>query len=83
MPISSRRQVSRQFWHSVTGFAFDAAAVDMGGEGSLYASAKRIFPQSVRDTYRRIKWVLLVLTLGIYYLLPFVRWDREPDAPSR
>jgi polyferredoxin len=23
------------------------------------------------------------VTLGIYYLLPFVRWDRGPDAPSQ
>ncbi|WP_188595430.1 4Fe-4S binding protein, partial [Pseudomonas aeruginosa] len=29
------------------------------------------------------KWVLLILTLGIYYLLPFVRWDRGPNAPDQ
>ena len=26
---------------------------------------------------------MLVVTLGIYYLLPFVRWDRGPNAPSQ
>ena len=31
----------------------------------LYAPSKRVFPQSVSGTYRRIKWVLLVVTLGI------------------
>ena len=34
-------------------------------------------------TFRRIKWAALIVTLGIYYLLPFVRWDRGPNAPHQ
>ena len=49
----------------------------------LYAARRHIYPQRVHGTYRRIKWIVLYLTLGIYYLLPFVRWDRGPDAPSQ
>ena len=30
-----------------------------------------------------MKWAVLFVTLGIYYLLPFVRWDRGPNAPSQ
>ena len=26
---------------------------------------------------------VLIVTLGIYYLLPFVRWDRGPNAPGQ
>ena len=52
-------------------------------EGPLYAAPKRIYPQSVHGTFRRIKWMVLLVTLGIYYLLPFVRWDRGPSAPSQ
>ena len=37
----------------------------------------------MRGTYRNIKWAVLVVTLGIYYLLPFVRWDRGPTAPDQ
>ena len=48
----------------------------------LYAPRRKIYPQSVHGTFRRIKWAVLVVTLGIYYLLPFVRWDRGPNAPS-
>ncbi|MTI00204.1 cytochrome c oxidase accessory protein CcoG [Roseibium sp. RKSG952] len=33
--------------------------------------------------FRRIKWGLLFLTLGIYYFLPFIRFDRGPNAPSQ
>jgi hypothetical protein len=47
----------------------------------LYAPRRNIYPQSVHGTFRKIKWAVLVVTLGIYYLLPFVRWDRGPNAP--
>jgi cytochrome c oxidase accessory protein FixG len=49
----------------------------------LYAARRHIYPQRVHGTYRRIKWIILYLTLGIYYLLPFVRWDRGPNAPGQ
>src|SRR4029079_19673066 len=49
----------------------------------LYAPRRNIYPQSVHGTFRKIKWAVLVITLGIYYLLPFVRWDRGPNAPSQ
>ncbi|TAK47713.1 MAG: cytochrome c oxidase accessory protein CcoG [Xanthobacteraceae bacterium] len=49
----------------------------------LYAPQRKVYQQSVSGTFRRIKWILLVITLGIYYFLPFVRWDRGPDAPSQ
>jgi len=42
-------------------------------EGPLYAARRKIYPQSVSGTYRRIKWIVLLITLGIYYLLPFAR----------
>ena len=37
----------------------------------------------MNGTFRRIKWAVLIVTLGIYYFLPFVRWDRGPNAPSQ
>ena len=52
-------------------------------EGPLYAARKKVYPQRVKGTYRRVKWAVLIVTLGIYYLLPFVRWDRGPNAPSQ
>jgi cytochrome c oxidase accessory protein FixG len=61
------------------------AAVGSGGDDDqpLYAPRRKVYPQSVRGTYRRIKWIVLLVTLGIYYGLPFVRWDRGPHAPSQ
>jgi len=52
-------------------------------DGPLYVAALKIYPQSVQGTYRRIKWILLCLTLGVYYFLPFVRWYRGPNEPSQ
>lgn len=60
-------------------------SADMGKakSGSLYAPRKAIYPKEVDGKFRRIKWGLLAFTLAVYYLLPFVRWDRGPDAPSQ
>lgn len=49
----------------------------------LFAPSKKVYPQSVSGPYRRAKWVILVLCLGIYYLLPFLRWDRGPNLPNQ
>jgi cytochrome c oxidase accessory protein FixG len=52
-------------------------------EGPLYVARRKIYPQRVQGTYRRIKWIVLLVTLGIYYGLPFVRWDRGLNAPNQ
>ncbi len=52
-------------------------------EPPLYAARRKVYPQHVSGVYRRVKWAVLCITLGIYYLLPFVRWDRGPNAPSQ
>ena len=54
-----------------------------GVDSPLYASRKKIFPQSISGTFRNIKWALLLVTLGIYYFLPFVRWTRGPNEPTQ
>ena len=52
-------------------------------DGPLYASAAKIYPQKVSGTFRRIKWTLLLVCLGVYYLLPFVRWNRGANEPHQ
>ena len=53
------------------------------GEEPFYQPHQKIYPQKVKGTFRRIKWIVLIVTLGIYYLTPFLRWDRGPGAPSQ
>ncbi len=49
----------------------------------FFEKKERIFPKRVWGKYRKIKWAVMVLTLGIYYLAPFLRWDRGPHAPDQ
>src|SRR5437764_12742827 len=60
-------------------------SVQAGNDGSesLYTAARKIYPQSVSGTFRRLKWILLIVTLGIYYFLPFLRWHRGPNEPTQ
>ena len=51
--------------------------------GPLYAARKKVYPQATHGTFRNIKWGLLIFCLGVYYLLPFVRWDRGPGLPNQ
>ncbi|MGE4217929.1 MAG: cytochrome c oxidase accessory protein CcoG [Alphaproteobacteria bacterium] len=63
--------------------AVDAVPVDRSGQRSLYASRPRIHPKLAQGTYRRLKWAVMAVTLGIYYLTPWLRWDRGPNAPDQ
>lgn len=60
---------------------------DSAGEGSareaLYESRRKIFPKRAEGRFRRFKWLVMLITLGIYYLTPWVRWDRGPYAPDQ
>ena len=61
----------------------DPATLVNEAEAPLYAPRKAVYPQSVSGTYRNIKWALMGFCLAVYYILPFVRWDRGPNAPSQ
>jgi polyferredoxin len=37
----------------------------------------------VQGEFRRFKWIVMLITLGIYYLTPWLRWDRGPYAPDQ
>ena len=63
---------------------FDAAAVNSAKlRQPLYAARKKIFPQRVTGTFRRFKWLVMAITLTIYYVTPWIRWDRGPHAPDQ
>ena len=54
-----------------------------GGDGPLYANRVKVYPKAVKGRYRRIKWAVLVACLTLYYLAPWLRWDRGPGAPDQ
>jgi len=47
----------------------------------LYASRVKIHPRSVRGRFRTLKNAVLALAYGVYFLLPWLPWDRTagPD----
>ncbi|WP_431285452.1 cytochrome c oxidase accessory protein CcoG [Humitalea sp. 24SJ18S-53] len=49
----------------------------------LYAAHRKIYPRAVKGRVRSIKWVVLIVLLGIYYILPWIRWDRGPGVPDQ
>ena len=64
-----------------------AAPHSGGNAGSagepLYEARKKIFPKRAEGRFRRFKWLVMLITLGIYYLTPWLRWDRGPYAPDQ
>ncbi|WP_179379339.1 cytochrome c oxidase accessory protein CcoG [Jannaschia marina] len=55
----------------------------MNDNPPLFAPTEPIFPRRVSGFYRTLKWWILFATLGIYYLTPWIRWDRGPNLPDQ
>ena len=52
-------------------------------EPPLYAAREPIFPKRVSGNFRTMKWVLMAVMLGIYYITPWIRWERGPALPDQ
>jgi cytochrome c oxidase accessory protein FixG len=50
---------------------------------SLYAAREQVFPKAVKGFYRRLKWWIMGITLAIYYVTPWIRWDRGAHLPDQ
>jgi len=55
----------------------------MSEQQPLYAPQEPIFPRRVSGFFRTFKWWIMAVTLGIYYLTPWIRWDRGPALPDQ
>ena len=49
----------------------------------LYAAREPVFPRKVAGKFRNLKWAIMAVTLGIYYVTPWLRWDRGPELPDQ
>ncbi|RED12231.1 cytochrome c oxidase accessory protein CcoG [Pontivivens insulae] len=65
----------------------DVAAVNTGaaaeGPVQLYAAREKIHPKRAEGDFRRFKWIVMFVTLGIYYVTPWLRWNRGEFAPDQ
>lgn len=50
---------------------------------TLFEKRPKTFPKRVNGKYRRLKWIAMIVTLGVYYGVPFIRWDRGPGVPDQ
>ncbi len=50
---------------------------------TLYAARKNIHPKDVSGKFRRFKWFWMALTIGVYFVAPWIRWDRGPYASDQ
>lgn len=49
----------------------------------LYAKREPVFNRRIDGPFRRFKWFVMAVTLTIYYVTPWLRWDRGPYAPNQ
>lgn len=49
----------------------------------LYAAREPVFPRRVKGNFRNLKWVIMAITLAIYYVTPWIRFDRGPSLPDQ
>jgi cytochrome c oxidase accessory protein FixG len=49
----------------------------------LYEKRRAVFPKAIDGAFRRLKWLVMAVTLAIYYVTPWLRWDRGPYAPDQ
>lgn len=58
-------------------------AVNRTERRSLYAKREKIYPRRVHGTFRRFKWLIMLVTLGVYYGAPWLRWERGAGLPDQ
>lgn len=49
----------------------------------LYKGRVEVYAKAIKGRFRTIKWSALAVLLGLYYLVPWIRWDRGPGAPDQ
>ena len=53
------------------------------GAAPAIGPGQPVVPQSVSGRFRRLKWAAVGLCLSLYYVLPFLRYDRGPGQPTQ
>ena len=49
----------------------------------LYAKREPVFNRRIDGKFRRIKWAIMAFCLIVYWVTPWLRWDRGPYAPNQ
>jgi cytochrome c oxidase accessory protein FixG len=62
---------------------FDVRPVNKKENRSFYAKRVKIHPKRAQGVFRRLKWIVMAVTLTIYYVTPWLRWSRGSGAPDQ
>src|SRR4029079_5470731 len=62
---------------------FNVEAVNAPQHLKLYAPRTKIHPRRASGDFRRLKWLVMALPRGIYYIAPWLRWGRGAYAPDQ
>ncbi|MCE9650099.1 MAG: cytochrome c oxidase accessory protein CcoG [Parvibaculum sp.] len=57
--------------------------IDWQSHSPLYESRVKVYPKLVHGIYRRAKWLIMLVTLSIYYGTPWIRWERGAGLPDQ
>jgi cytochrome c oxidase accessory protein FixG len=49
----------------------------------LFETHRTVHNRRIDGPFRRFKWLIMAVTLAIYYGTPWIRWDRGPYAPDQ
>jgi cytochrome c oxidase accessory protein FixG len=49
----------------------------------LFEKAEKIYPRRVYGHFRNLKWLAMIVLLGIYYAAPWLRYNRGPHVPDQ
>jgi len=49
----------------------------------LYARRQQIYPRLAHGWFRNLKWAVMLITLSLYYILPWLRWERGEGIPDQ
>ena len=61
----------------------DVRAVNRKTERLQYASRQKIYPKLTSGFFRNVKWLVMLVCMGIYYVAPWIRWDRGAGLPDQ
>ena len=60
-----------------------ASVGDSSRVPQLFEKAEKIYPRRVAGLFRNLKWLAMIVLLGIYYGAPWLRYDRGPHVPDQ
>ena len=90
-PADLEPQGKQRDWAGALGATPAPRIADVGGSPppppqrpvKLYEARKSVHNKRIDGPFRRFKWLVMLVTLTIYYVTPWLRWDRGPYAPDQ